>query len=132
MALATPWATVPVQGCHAHQGCHLAPTEMSQLRPFGDQHRGRCRSDARHAAGARLRARACGYEAKTDALDARVLARDGQVFPASDPCPSENKDEREELQQLLRRRRQRVAQRVQERNRLDNSVSPVVGPPGGT
>ena len=30
-------------------------------------------------------ARACGCEAKTDALDARVLARNGQVFPASDP-----------------------------------------------
>ena len=45
-------------------------------------------------------ARACGYEAKTDALNARVLARYGQVFPASDTCPSESEEEREELQQL--------------------------------
>ena len=74
-----------------------------------------------------LRVRACGYEAKTDALDARVLARYDQVFPASAPCPSESEEEREELQQLLRRCRQWVAQRVQERNRLDKGVSPVVG-----
>ena len=74
-----------------------------------------------------LRVRACGYEAKTDALDARVLARYGQVFPTSNPCPSESEEEREELQQRLRRRRQRVAQRVQERNRMDKGVRPVVG-----
>ncbi len=72
-------------------------------------------------------ARPCGYEAKTDALDARVLARYGQVFPASAPCPSESEEEREELQQLLRRRRQLIDQRVQERNRLDKGVSTVVG-----
>ena len=72
-------------------------------------------------------ARACGYETKTDPLDARVLARDGQVFPASDLGPSESEEEREELQQLLRRRRQLVAQRIQERNRLDKGVSTVVG-----
>ena len=47
-----------------------------------------------------LRARACGYEAKTDALDARVLARYGQVFPASDTGLSGSEEEREELQQL--------------------------------
>jgi len=29
-------------------------------------------------------ARACDYEAKTDPLDARMLASDDQVFPASD------------------------------------------------
>ena len=56
-----------------------------------------------------------------------VLARHDQVFPASDPCPSENEEEREELQQLLRRRRQRVAQRVRERNRLDKGVGTAVG-----
>ena len=56
-----------------------------------------------------------------------MLARDGQVFPASAPCPSENEEEREELQQLLRRRRQLIDQRVQERNRLDKGVSTVVG-----
>ena len=38
-----------------------------------------------HPLRVRAFARACGYEAKTDALDARVLARYGQVFPASAP-----------------------------------------------
>ena len=49
------------------------------------------------------------------------------MFPASDPCPSENEEEREALQQRLRRRRQRVDQRVQARNRLDKGISPAVG-----
>ena len=80
-----------------------------------------------HPLRVRAFARACGYEAKTDPLEARVLARDGQVFPASDPGPSENAEEREERQQRLRRRRPRVDQRVQERNRLDKGVSPAVG-----
>jgi transposase len=80
-----------------------------------------------HPLRVRAFARACGYEAKTDALDARVLARDGQVFPAPDTCPSESEEEREELQQLLRRRRQLIDQRVQERNRLDKGVRTAVG-----
>ena len=80
-----------------------------------------------HPLRVRAFARACGYEAKTDALDARVLARYGQVFPVSDPSPSKSEEEREALQQLLRRRRQLVDQRVQERNRLDKGVSTAVG-----
>ncbi|MCY3658137.1 MAG: IS110 family transposase [Caldilineaceae bacterium] len=80
-----------------------------------------------HPLRVRAFARACGYEAKTDALDARVLARYGQVFPASDTGPSESEEEREELQQLLRRHRQLVDQRVQERNRLDKGIRPAVG-----
>ncbi len=66
-------------------------------------------------------ARACGYEAKTDPLDAQVLSRYGQVLPASETPGTE--PEREELQDLLRRRRQLVEQRVQEVNRLDKGVS---------
>ena len=54
-----------------------------------------------------------------------MLARDGQVFLASAPYPSESKEEREELPQRLRR--PGVAQRVPEWNRLDKGVSPVVG-----
>ena len=80
-----------------------------------------------HPLRVRAFARACGYEAKTDILDARVLARYGQVFPALDTWPSESGEEREALQQLLRRRRQLVDQRVQERNRLDKDVSAAVG-----
>ena len=66
-------------------------------------------------------ARACGYEAKTDPRDAQVLSRYGQVFPDSDTQVTE--PEREELQDLLRRRRQLVEQRVQEVNRLDKGAS---------
>ncbi len=59
-----------------------------------------------------------------------MLARYGQVFPASAPYLSESEEEREELQQRLRRRRPRVAQRVQERrNRLDKAVAAQCDPP---
>ena len=50
-----------------------------------------------------------------------MLSRYGQVFPEPDtPDPG---PEREELRDLLRRRRQLVEQRVQEVNRLDKGVS---------
>ena len=77
-----------------------------------------------HPSQVRAFAKACGYEAKTDSRDAQVLSRYGQVFPgpnAHDPDP-----EREELQDLFRRRRQFVEQRVQERNRLDKGISRAV------
>ena len=66
-------------------------------------------------------ARACGYEAKTDPLDAQVLSRYGPVLPESE-TPGTG-PEREELQDLLRRRRQLGEHRVQEVNRLDKGVS---------
>ena len=69
-------------------------------------------------------AKACGYEAKTDPRDAQVLSRYGGVFPEPDTPVTE--PEREELQDLLRRRRQLVEQRVQEVNRLDKGVSAAV------
>lgn len=86
-----------------------------------------------HPLRVRAFARACGHEVKTDALDARALARHGRVFPASDPSPSESGEARGELQPRLRRRRRRqpVDRRVRERNRLDKGVRPSVGPPGG-
>ena len=77
-----------------------------------------------HPSRVRAFARACGYEAKTDPRDAQVLSRFGQVFPDSDT--PELEPEREELQDLLRRRRQFVEQRVQELNRLDKGVSAAV------
>ncbi len=80
-----------------------------------------------HPLRVRAFARACGYEAKTDPLDAQVLSHYGRVFPVSDTEPPAREEEREELQQLLRRRRQLVAQRVQERNRLDKGVRASVG-----
>ena len=56
----------------------------------------------RVASPSRVRAfaRACGYEAKTDPLNAQVLSRYGQVPPESETPATER--EREELQDLLR------------------------------
>ena len=78
-----------------------------------------------HPSRVRAFARACGYEAKTDPRDAQALSRYGQVFPDSDTLEPE--PGREELRDLLRRRRQLVEQRVQEMNRLDKGISAGVG-----
>ena len=80
-----------------------------------------------HLVRVRAFARACGYEAKTDPLDAQVLSRYGVVFTESDTVQPEVDPDREELRQLLSRRRQLVEQRVQERNCLDKGVSASVG-----
>ena len=80
-----------------------------------------------HPLRVRAFARACGYEAKTDPLDAQVLSRYGLVFLESETPQPEVDPDREELRQLLGRRRQLVEQRVQERNRLDKGVSASVG-----
>ena len=68
-------------------------------------------------------ARVCGYEAKTDGLDARVLSLFGHTFPMADKQRRKPDPERAELQDLLRRRRQLVNQRVQELNRLDKGIT---------
>ena len=80
-----------------------------------------------HPLRVRAFARASGYEAKTDPLDAQVLSRYGVVFLKSDTPQPEVDPDREELRQLLSRRRQLVEQRVQERNRLDKGISASVG-----
>ena len=80
-----------------------------------------------HPLRVRSFARACGYEAKTDPLDAQVLSRFGVVFSGSDTEQTEVEPEREELRQLLSRRGQLVEQRVRERNRLEEGVSGSVG-----
>ncbi len=77
-----------------------------------------------HPNKVRAFARASGRMAKTDRLDAQVLSRYGEVFASAGA--SEPEPEREELQALLRRRRQLVDQRVQERNRLDRAWNPGV------
>ena len=68
-------------------------------------------------------ARASGYEAKTDGLDARVLSEFGRTFPLSDKQPRKPDPERAELRDLLRRRRQLINQRTQELNRLDKGIT---------
>lgn len=76
-----------------------------------------------HPNRVRAFAKACGYEAKTDVLDALVLCRFGQAFALEQSPQREMEPERAELKELLRRRRQLVEQRVQELNRLDKGLS---------
>ena len=76
-----------------------------------------------HPNRVRAFARACGYEAKTDVLDALVLCRFGQAFASEQSPQGEMDPVRAELRELLRRRRQLVDQRVQEMNRLDKNLS---------
>ena len=77
-----------------------------------------------HPRRVRAFARACGYEAITDPRDAQVLSRFGSVFQEN--CTRRPEPELEELQDLLRRRRQLVEQKVQESGRMDKVVSPAV------
>ena len=79
-----------------------------------------------HPGRVRAFAKACGYEAKTDPLDAQVLSRYGEVFPEADTWEPETDPQREELRDLLRRRRQFVDQRVQELGRLDKGISAAI------
>ena len=70
-----------------------------------------------HPTRVRNFARAAGYQAKTDVLDAQMLAQYGQAFEL--PTTVAKDADSEVLQDLLRRRKQLVDQRVQERHRLD-------------
>lgn len=66
-------------------------------------------------------ARAAGHEAKTDVLDARVLSHYGEVFNLARRQPDDRAGQ--ELKDLLKRRKDLVDQRVQERNRLEKGLS---------
>ena len=79
-----------------------------------------------HPNKVRAFAQASGRLAKTDRLDAQVLSRYGQVFASAEVSQPDEEPERERVQALLRRRRQLVDQRVQERNRLDRAWNPGV------
>lgn len=69
-------------------------------------------------------AKADGILAKTDALDARVLARFGlKMEPEHRPLPG---PEQETLKELVQRRRQLVGMRTEEKNRAEKSPCPVV------
>ena len=65
-------------------------------------------------------ARAAGHEAKTDVLDARVLSHYGEVFQLAGRLPDDG--EGQESKELLKRRKELVDQRVQERNRLEEGL----------
>lgn len=70
-------------------------------------------------------AKATGQLAKTDRIDARVLARFGErVQPEQRPLPSE---EQQALEALLARRRQLLEMRVAEQNRLGLVQSQALG-----
>ena len=66
-------------------------------------------------------ARAAGYEAKTDKIDARVLSRYGEVFQLDSNLPHD--EATQGLKDLLKRRKELVEQRVQELNRLEKGLT---------
>ena len=68
-------------------------------------------------------ARASGKEAKTDGIDAEVLALYGEVFGEEGAKEEEWDEERRDLQDIVRRRRQMVDQRAREKNRLEKRQS---------
>ncbi len=74
---------------------------------------------------ARAFARATGRLAKTDAIDARLLAAMAQALPLTPRPPADL--ERQALAELHRRRAQLVACRQQERTRL-HTASPAIAP----
>ena len=55
-----------------------------------------------------------------------MLARYGAVFPEADVWEPETDPHRQELKDLLRRRRQFIDQRVQEKGRLDKGISTTI------
>ena len=57
---------------------------------------------------------------------AQALSRYGEVFPEVDTWEPETDPHREELKDLLRRRRQFIDQRVQEKGRLDKGISTTI------
>ena len=65
-------------------------------------------------------AQAMGQGAKTDPLDAQVLALYGEVFEVEGQGPAAGA--RRELREVLSRRQQLVQHRVQERNRLEKGL----------
>lgn len=73
-----------------------------------------------HPNKVRAFAQACGLLAKTDRIDAQVLARYGQVFNERPRQPIDG--EVLKLRELLRRRQQLMTTRVQEMNRLEKQV----------
>ncbi len=73
-----------------------------------------------HPNKVRAFAQACGLLAKTDRIDAQVLARYGQVFDQQ-PCQPVD-GEVLKLRDLLRRRQQLITTRVQEMNRLEKPI----------
>ena len=73
-----------------------------------------------HPMRVRALAQAYGQEAKTDALDAQMLSRYGDLFEPEDVHRLSEGEQA--LREVIRRREQLVAQRVQENNRLEKGL----------
>ena len=79
-----------------------------------------------HPGRTRTFAETCGYEAKTDPLDAQMLARHSEAFPEAYTWEPVTDLHRQEMKGPLRRWRQFIDQRVQEKGRLDRGVSATI------
>ena len=73
-----------------------------------------------HPPKVRAFARAAGQGAKTDPLDAQILAHDGEVFEL--PVEAAQEEASAEVRALLGRRQQLLDQRTQEQNRLEKGL----------
>ena len=73
-----------------------------------------------HPLRVRALAQAYGQEAKTDALDAQMLSRYGEMFEPEDVHILSESEQ--SLREVIRRREQLVSQRVQEKNRLEKGL----------
>lgn len=67
-----------------------------------------------------------GYEAKTDSLEVQMLARHSEAFPEANTWEPVTDRRRQEMKDPLRRWRQSIDQRVQEKGRLDGGVSATI------
>ncbi len=99
------------------------PTGGYERQLEGELREGGIRGYRAHPNKVRAFARASGKEAKTDGIDAEVLALYGEVFGEEGAKEEEWDEERRDLQDIVRRRRQLVDQRAREKNRLEKRQS---------
>ena len=99
------------------------PTGGFERQLEGELREGGIRGYRAHPNKVRAFARASGKEAKTDGIDAEVLALYGEVFGEEGAKEEEWDEERRDLQDIVRRRRQMVDQRAREKNRLEKRQS---------
>jgi transposase len=105
-------------------GCLLQEAVESRSKPPADSTSASSLNWSRPNTQVRDFARANNQLAKTDKIDARIVARFGQVF---EPRPVEKPNElQDELRDLVARRRQLVDFRTAEKNRLKSHPSPAV------
>ena len=99
------------------------PTGGYERQLEGELREGEIKAYRAHPNKVRAFARASGKEAKTDGIDAEVLALYGEVFGEEGAKEEEWDEERRDLQDIVRRRRQLVDQRAREKNRLEKRQS---------